>query len=135
MYVHVCVKLQVLVYNILPPTIARTDYTIGVEKKTVSKLTVFPCCSNGSKVVTNNSNYIRHSFTTDQVVSASTNKTEIVSIKMELFLKKEKKKKQTVADVSHVYMHATWMLCCFHGFINTQTFWKTLTALVTAAWR
>ena len=33
------------------------------------------------------------------------------------------------ADFPHIYMRA-WMLCCFHGLINTQTCWKMLTVLV-----
>ena len=44
-------KLQVLVYNILPPTIAITGWAISLQKLSVS------WCSNGSNLVTDTLNY------------------------------------------------------------------------------
>ena len=51
-------KLPASVYDILPPTTARTDYAAGFQNLTVSYRTVFRWCSNGSKFVTDNSNYV-----------------------------------------------------------------------------
>ena len=65
-------------------------------------------CSNGSKFVTVNSNYI---CLTTHVAYASTNKIKIVCIETELgfFLPR--------ADAPRVYVRAC-MLCCFHGLIR-----------------
>ena len=57
----VCIKLQGLVYDILPSTSAVFSYAIGSRK--LSDNEHFFCwCSNSSKFVTNNSNSIRHLF-------------------------------------------------------------------------
>ena len=79
-------NLQALVYDILPRW-----------------------CSNGSKFVTVNSNYI---CLTTHAAYASTNKIKIVCIETELgffFLPR--------ADAPRVYVRAC-MLCCFHGLIR-----------------
>ena len=47
-------KLQALVYDIVPSTTAVFSYAIGSRKRAV-----FCWCSNSSKCVTNNSDYIR----------------------------------------------------------------------------
>ena len=54
-------KLQALVYDILPSTTAVFSYAIGSRKLSANKQ-FFCWCSNSSKFVTNNSNYIRHLF-------------------------------------------------------------------------
>ena len=49
-------KLQALVYDILPPTAALTDYVIGLDKLST-------WCSNGSMLsVKDNSGYVKRSF-------------------------------------------------------------------------
>jgi len=59
-------KLQALVYDILPSTTAVFSYAIGSRKLSANELFFvlsFCCwCSNSSKFVTNNSNYIRCLF-------------------------------------------------------------------------
>ena len=80
-------KLPASVHDILPPATARTDYAAGFQNLTVSYRTVFRRCSNGSKVVTDNSNYVSGvSFITAHVAYASTDKTKIVWIETELVL-------------------------------------------------
>ena len=56
---------------------------------------------------------------------ASTNNIKILWIEMELFSFFF----ISWVDASHVYMHAL-SVCCFHNLINTQTFWRMLTAPV-----
>ena len=56
-------KLQALVYNSLPSTTAIFSYAIGPRKLPANEQFFFVCvCSNRSKFVTNNSNYIRCLF-------------------------------------------------------------------------
>jgi len=61
-------KLQALVYDILPSTTAVFSYAIAPQKLSANEqffVFVFVCflfCSNSSKFVTNNSNYIRRLF-------------------------------------------------------------------------
>ena len=57
----VCIKLQALVYDILPSTTAVFSYTIGSRKLSANEQ-FFCWCSNSSKSVTNNSIYIRLLF-------------------------------------------------------------------------
>ena len=47
-------------YDIVPSTTAIADYAIGLEKLSANE--VFRWCSNGSKLRTDNSNYIRRFF-------------------------------------------------------------------------
>ena len=76
-----------------PPTTAINDYAISLRKLSASNHSCFrflsaneQWCSNGSKRVTDNSNYIRRfSFITAHVAYVSTNKTKIVWIETELF--------------------------------------------------
>ena len=77
-------NLQALVYDILPRW-----------------------CSNGTKFVTVNSNYIS---LTAHVAYPSTNKTKIVCIETELGFPPR-------ADAPRVYVRA-WTLCCFHSLIH-----------------
>ena len=57
-------KLQALVYDILPSITAVFNYAIGSRRRAVFSFSfLFVCwCSNSSKFVTNNSNYIRRLF-------------------------------------------------------------------------
>ena len=55
----VSVKLQALVYNILPSTTAVFSYAIGSRKRSANEQLLFCWCSNSSKFVTNNSNKTR----------------------------------------------------------------------------
>ena len=55
-------KLQALVYDILPSTTAVFSYAIGSRKLSANEQFQFCWCSNSSKFVTNNSNYIRRLF-------------------------------------------------------------------------
>ena len=54
-------KLEALVYDILPSTTAVFSYAIGSRKLSVNEQ-FFCWCSNCSKFVTNNSNYLRDLF-------------------------------------------------------------------------
>ena len=60
------VKLQVLVYDILPSTTAVFSYVIGSRKLSASVqffvVVFFGLCSNSTKFVTNNADYIRRLF-------------------------------------------------------------------------
>ena len=57
----VYIKLQALVYDILPSTTAVFSYAIRSRKLSANKA-VFCWCSNSSKFITNNSNSIRQLF-------------------------------------------------------------------------
>ena len=64
----VFIKLQALVYDILPSTTAVFSYAIGSRKLSANEQFLFVCCwwwwwcSNSSKFVTNNSDCIRRLF-------------------------------------------------------------------------
>ena len=57
----VSLKLQALVYDILPSTIAVFSYAMG-PRKLSSNEQFFCGCSNSSKFVTNNSDYVKRLF-------------------------------------------------------------------------
>ena len=57
-HISIYIKLQALVYDILPSTTAIFSYAIG-PWKLLAKKQFFCWCSNSSKFDTNNSNYIR----------------------------------------------------------------------------
>ena len=69
-------KLQALVYNILPPTAAITDYATGLEKLQANE--VFHWCSKGSRFATDNSSYIRRFFYNCCLHQHNNNKMKIV---------------------------------------------------------
>ena len=73
--VWVSAKLQALVYNILPSTIAVFSYTIGSRKLSANErlllVLLLLWCSNSNKFVTNNSNYIRRLFYSALALTAS----------------------------------------------------------------
>ena len=60
--VCVCVKLQALVYDILPLTTAVFSYAIGSRKLSANEQFFVGAQTLSSKFVTNNSNYIRRLF-------------------------------------------------------------------------
>ena len=68
------ISLKALVYDILPSTTAVFSYAIGSRKLSANQQFCCCWCSNSSKFVTNNSNYIRRLFY-----------EKIVCIEMELF--------------------------------------------------
>ena len=55
-------KLQTLVYDILPSTSAVFSYVIGSRKLSANEQFFCCWCSNRSKFVTDNSNYVRRLF-------------------------------------------------------------------------
>ena len=59
--VRVLIKLQALVYYILPSTTAVFSYAIGPRKLSANEQFCC-CCSNSNRFVTNNSTYIRRLF-------------------------------------------------------------------------
>ena len=78
-------KLQALVYDILPPTIAITDYIrLKKKQKNCQLMGSFCWCSNGSQFVSDYSGYMRCSFYSAHIACASTKKTEVLWIKKEL---------------------------------------------------
>ena len=110
-WLHGLVKFQALVYDILPPTTAVIDYALGRRQLSASEQ--FFVVAQVAVSLRRNSNYIRFFvvvvvcfvFVTAHVAFASTNKTQIVWIEMELsfspFL--------LGADALHVYVRA-WTL-------------------------
>ena len=118
-------KLQALVYDILPSTTAVFSYTIGPRKLSANEQ--FVCwCSNSSKFVTNNSDYIRHLFYVAMLLMPAQIKPKLFETRWNFFLPR--------MDASHVYVRA-WVLGCFHSLISTQTFQRALMCQWTAAWR
>ena len=113
-------KLQALVYDILPSTTAVFSYAIGPRKLSANDQ-FFCWCSNSSKFVTNNSGYTDVFFITDHVAYASSNKTKIVWIETDPFF-------LPGVNASHVYVHAR-VFGCFHSLISTKTFRRVLTTL------
>ena len=55
-------RLQALVYDILPSTTAVSSYAIGSRKLSASEQFFCWCSNSSSKFVTNNSDYIRRLF-------------------------------------------------------------------------
>ena len=115
------VKLQALVYDILPSTTAVFSYAIGSRKlsaneqffvgaQTVVSLLQTTQIKQGVSCIAANNVY------------TSANKTTIVSIETELFF-------LPGVDASHVYVHAL-ALGCFYSHISTQNFQRALTASV-----
>ena len=101
MCVCVCVKLQALVYNILPSTTAVFSYAIGSRKLSANEPFFV-----GAQTVVSLLQTIQIipdvCFITDHVAYASSNKTKIVWIETELFF-------LPGVDASHVYVRA-WAL-------------------------
>ena len=113
-------KLQALVYDILPSTTAIFSYAIGPRKLSANEQ-FFVGCSDSSKFVTNNSDYMRRLCC--HVAYASSNKTKSFESKWNFFC-------LPGVDASHVYVRAWALWGCFHSLISTQTFRRALTASV-----
>ena len=114
-------KLQTLVYGILPSTTAVFSYAIGSRKLPANEQ-FFCWCWNSSKFVTNNSN--------------DTNDIRRLFYNWPCCLRQLKQNQHRLnrdgtlfspgVDASHVYVLA-WALGCFHS-LSTQTFRRVLTA-------
>ena len=79
-------KLQALVYDILPSTTAVFSYAIGSRKLSANEQ-FFCWCSNSSKFVTSNSNYIRRLFYVAMLLTpVQTRPKSFESVETELFL-------------------------------------------------
>ena len=112
-------KLQALVYNILPSTTAVFSYAIGSRKLSANEQ-FFVGAQTVASLLQATQIISDVCFITDHVAYASSNKTTIVWIEMELFF-------LPGVDAPHVYVRA-WALGCFHSLISTQTFWRALAA-------
>ena len=113
-----CLKLQALVYDILPSTTAVFSYAIGPRKLSANEQ-FFCWCSNRSNFATNNSNYIIRLFYNWPCCLRQLKKNQNrLNRDGTLFL--------PGVDASHVYVRA-WALGCFHSLIiSTQTFRRAL---------
>ena len=113
------IKLQALVYNILPSTTTVFSYTIGSRKLSANEQFFVGAQTVVSLLQTTQ---IKQgvSFITANKVYTSTNKTTIIWIETELFF-------LLGVNTSHVYVHAL-ALGCFYSHIRTQTFQRVLTA-------
>ena len=112
----VSIKLQALVYDILPSTTAVFSYVIGSRKLSANEQFLL-LVSNSSKFVTNNSEYIRRLFNVAMLFTPA-----------QIKLKSFKLRRNSLffffflpgVDASHVYVRA-WALGCFHSLISTHT--------------
>ena len=119
-------KFQALVYNILSPSIASTDYTICLRKLSANQH-FFLAAQMALSLQQTTQIISGISFITTHVAYASTTKTRIVWIEMELFSSLSLSLSLPRAGDPHVYVHV-WTPCCFHSLISTQTFWSAMTA-------
>ena len=123
-HLHLAVlKLQALVYDILPSTTAVFSYAIGPRKLSANEQ-FFCWCSNSRKFVTNNSDYIRRLFYVAMSLTPA-------QIKPQSFESRRNSSSSFLlgVDASHVYVRA-WALDSFHSLISTQTLRRALTASV-----
>ena len=120
--VWVVAKLQALVYDILPSTIAVFSYAMGSRKLSANEQFFVGAQTVVSLLQTTQ---IKQgvSFIAANKVYTSANKTTIVSIEMELFFF------LPGMDASLVYVRA-WALGCFYSHISTRTFRRALTTSV-----
>ena len=115
-------KLQALVYDILPSTTAVFSYAIGSRKLSANEQ-LFVGAQTVVSLLQTTQTISDVCFITDHVAYASSNKTQIVWIEMELLLF------LPGVAASHVYVR-TWELGCLHTHISTPTFRRPLTASV-----
>ena len=115
-------KLQALVYDILPSTTAVFSYAIGSIKLSANEQFFVGAQTVVSLLQTTQ---IKQGvlFIAVNKVYTSTNKTTIVWIETELFLF------LPGLGASHVYVGA-WAWGCIHSLISTRTFRRALTASV-----
>ena len=115
-WLSLAIKLQALVYDILPSTFV-FSYAIGSRKLTANEQ-FFVGAQTVVSLLQTTQIIPDVCFITDHVTYATSNKTKIVWMETQLllffFL--------PGVDASHVY--------CFHSLNSTQTFWRSLTALV-----
>ena len=111
------IKLQALVYDILPSTTAVFSYAIGSRKLSANEQFLVGAQTAVSLLRTTQ---IKQgvSVTAANKVYTSTNKTTMVWIETELFL-------SPGVDAAHVYVR-TLALCCFYSHISTRTFRRAL---------
>ena len=120
-----CVKLQALVYDILPSTTAVFSYAIGSRKLSANEQ-FFVGAQTVVSLLQTTTNYIK-TF----VIYNRHAKLTPAQIKPQSF---ESRRNSFFflpgVDASHVYVRA-WALGCFHShIISTQTFRGALTASV-----
>ena len=117
--VCVCVKLQALVYDILPSTTAIFNYAIGSRKLSANEQFFV-----GAQTVVTllQTTQIKQgvSFIAADKVCTSANKATIVWIETELIF-------LPGVDAFHVYVRAL-ALGCFYSHISTRTFRRARTA-------
>ena len=100
-------KLQALVYDILPSTTAVFSYAIGPRKLSANEQFCCWWCSNSSKFVTNNSDYIRRLFYVAMLFTPAQIRPKSFELRRNsLFL--------PGVDGAHVYVRV-WMLGCFYS--------------------
>ena len=117
------IKLQALVYDILPSTTAIFSYAIGSWKLSANDQ-FFVGAAQTVVILLQTTQIISDiCFITDHVAYASSDKAKIVCTETELFFFLPR------VDAPHVYMCA-WALGCFYSHFSTQTFWRALTASV-----
>ena len=119
-WVRLKLKLQALVYDILPSTTVVFSYAIGSRKLSANEQFFVGAQTVVSLLQTTQ---IKQgvSFIAANKVYTSTNKTTIIWIETELLLF------EPGVDASHVYVHAL-ALGCFYSDISTRTFQRALTA-------
>ena len=116
---RVLLKLQALVYDILPSTTAVFSYAIGSRKLSANEQ-LFVGAQTVLSLLQLTQVKQGLSFIAANKVYTSTNKTTIIWTKTELFL-------LPGVDASHVYVRAL-ALGCFYSHISTHTFRRALTA-------
>ena len=116
------VKLQALVYDILPSTTAVFSYAIGSRKLSANEQ-FFVGAQTAVRLLQTAQIISDVYFITDHVVYASSDKTKIVCIVTELFFFFF----LHGVDAPHGYVCA-WALGCFHSHLSTHTFRRELTA-------
>ena len=121
MHQSVRVKLQALVYDILPSTTAVFSYAIGSRKLSANEQFFVGAQTVVSLLQT--TQFISDvCFITDHGAYASSNKTSRLNRDGILF-------SFLFLDSPHVYVRA-WALGCFYSHINTRTFRRALTVSV-----
>ena len=120
--VWVGVKLQALVYDILPSTTAVFSYAIRSRKL------------SGNEQFLVGTETVASLLHITQIISDVCFITNRVAYTSSIFFLNCLNRGGTLlfftgVDVSHVYVHA-WVLGCCHSLISTQTFWRALTASV-----
>ena len=118
------IKLQALVYGILPSTTAVFSYAIGSRKLSANEQ-FFVVVQTVVSLLQTTQIISEDCVITDHVAYASSNKLikpkSLESRRNSLFL--------PGVDAAHVYVRA-WALGCFHSLVSTRTFRRALTTSV-----